>query len=39
MSQNEFIPVCGDTLLKFILEGREEVIYFRIIADATPHEG
>lgn len=37
MSQNEFISLCGDKLLKFILEEREGSIYYSITADATPY--
>lgn len=36
MSQNEFISLCGDKVLKHILNERTESIYFSIIADATP---
>jgi hypothetical protein len=36
MSQNEFISLCGDKLLKFILEELEEGIYYSIITYATP---
>jgi hypothetical protein len=36
MSQNEFLSLCGDKLLKFILEELEEGIYYSMIADATP---
>lgn len=35
-SQNEFISLCGDHVLKLILAEREKAIYYAIIADATP---
>jgi hypothetical protein len=37
MSQNKFISICGNTLLKFIPEEWEEAIYCSIIAYATPY--
>lgn len=36
MGQNKFIFICGDKLLKHILEERTESMYNSIIADATP---
>lgn len=36
MSQNEFISLCGDKVLKHIPEERTESIYYSIITDATP---
>lgn len=36
MSQNKFISLCGDKVLKHILEERTESIYYSVIADATP---
>lgn len=35
-SQNEFISLCGDHVLKTILQERNESIYFGLIVDATP---
>ncbi|KAL4127224.1 hypothetical protein QTP88_011414 [Uroleucon formosanum] len=35
-SQNEFISLCGDKVMKIILKQREKAIYYSIIADATP---
>lgn len=35
-SQNEFISLCGDKVLRAILDERNEAIYYGIIADATP---
>ncbi|KAJ8893955.1 hypothetical protein PR048_006556 [Dryococelus australis] len=35
-SQNEFISLCGEKLLKIILNQREEAIFYGLIVDATP---
>ena len=35
-SQNEFIKLCGDRVLKEILKEREHAIYYSLICDATP---
>lgn len=35
-SQNKFISLIGDKVLKIILEQHENAIYYSIIADATP---
>lgn len=35
-SQNEFIELCGDKVLKEILKEREHAIYYSVICDATP---
>ncbi|KAJ8870106.1 hypothetical protein PR048_029118 [Dryococelus australis] len=35
-SQNEFISVCGEKLLKTILNQREEAIFYGLIVDVTP---
>lgn len=35
-SQNEFIELCGDRVLKEILKERECAIYYLLICDATP---
>ena len=35
-SQNEFISLCREKLLKTILSQREEAIYYGIIVDTTP---
>lgn len=35
-SQNEFIEVCGDRVLKEILKERECAIYYSLICNATP---
>jgi len=35
-SQYEFISVCGNKVMKIILEQRENAIYYSIIVDATP---
>lgn len=34
-SQNEFIEICGDKVLKEILKEREHAIYYSVICDAT----
>ena len=36
MSQNDFISLCGEKVLKVILEERQEAIYYGLIVDATP---
>lgn len=36
LSQNEFISLCGNHVLKHILNEREKAIYYSIIVDATP---
>lgn len=35
-SQNEFIELCGQRVLKTILNERQEAVYYSIIGDATP---
>ena len=35
-SQNEFIELCAKKVLRFILEERQQAIYFSIIVDSTP---
>lgn len=35
-AQNEFLSLCGEKILKKILEERQEAVYFSFICDATP---